>query len=159
MVAFKDDKVPRSDVITRRAGLMTDIVFLPGLSVFGLLLASTNGAGKRLLAWSQGRERLPGNDYDHLYNSMRGSSVRQHTKAEGVRRSNNPTLIRRMDVVLFSYMCLLDCVGETTKRLLVEDWRRRWTSTHFSHGPSAERTFRAAIQVRPGWESSVLVNI
>ena len=86
MLAFKDDKVPRSDVITRKAGLMTGIRILLQLAVVGLLLASTNGAGKRLLAWSQGRERLPGNDYEHLYYSMLSSSVRQHTKPEDVRK-------------------------------------------------------------------------
>lgn len=69
MVAFKDNKVLRSNLITRRAGLVTDMAFLPGLVDFGPLLASTNGAANEVAGLvSRSRAVLPGNDCEHLYN-------------------------------------------------------------------------------------------
>jgi hypothetical protein len=59
MVAFKNNELRRSTVTTRMSELMTDTAFLLiGWQFFGRLGASTNGAGKRSLAWSQSRERF-----------------------------------------------------------------------------------------------------
>ena len=97
MVAFKGNKAMRSDVITRGAELITDKGISLGYRFFGRLLASTNGAGKRSLAWSQGRERFAFEMTAMIYTTQEQLwSVRQHTKPERQEETKLPSLNKRM---------------------------------------------------------------
>lgn len=98
----------RSDVATRKANLMTDISVLLQLAVFGLLLASTNGAGNEVAGLVSGSRAvcLEMTVSIHTINSVAGlcGSTQSRRSAEGTTDDSDPSKYAHYTLGRF-YMC------------------------------------------------------